>query len=1035
MRDFYQDVLPSAGNYALFLGKRKQHIWCEDLDELTRQTEAHAQTTDLYFAVASFETTSGRTADNALYSRAFYFDIDAGPEKYAKHGDKVYPTQADARRALVDWCKQTSLYPRHVVSSGAGLHVYFSLDADATPAEWKPVADGLKAMALSMGLRIDAAVTGDIARILRPVGTLHHSGKPVTGLMRTGKDYSLAFVADLVKDFVTAPRKRVSRINDDVLMAPVGPPKTLAKVQERCPAMAAAMAARGDVAEPYWRAMLGIIKHTVEGEKAAHLYSQGHPSYDEADTQAKFDRWAAGPSTCLTFEAENASACAGCKYKGTIKSPIVLGAMTPDLVAALPAPEPEPQSEAPAQADEPAPFASDEDEDKPVVLPWSKYLPENFRVVAKGNGHIMAYKHMVPILNEAGDKVEVQIETPFCAVPFWFESWAAGSSEADQAMAVFCAWDEHRKTVTRYTFPTRMAAKRDSMFAALASQNIQVYPETNHSKTAMSDFVKASLEMMRVAGQRQKILERFGTMYDQAGNVVVAQGAHLIDHTGKISEGVVHDALRGRGAAYRVPVPHKAAGQWGPEVWPDIQVKAQRHINYLREFYDTPNFSPYQLAIMLAWASPMLAFMQGSYRPGNNLPGIGLTVSLYSPRSGIGKTAAMHAAALAFGSPSDLCLQLDRNGSTANARQAIVVQSGTMPVFLDEMEDLPAAELASLVSSVGNGMPKSRMNKDLSLRGGTTFAVVNLMSTNKSHRELVAAARDESPAVQMRMLEIECSGVRPVTPQRASEETEARASLHDCAGAVGAMLHRRMASLGAESLNQLGMECAAKAREMLQGEQDGRFMWRALGAMLAVRRLLKYDGLSVFALDTLAAEFKKWHDAGYEFAADNLIPQDGPSIMAAFLSDIAGNTLITLTETQRHGGDETRTDIPLNDRIPNPILARAVLHGRYLYCRTVSLREWCGEKKLGFNSTIAKCRDSGVIALASNESARKFAFNIDLCKGTKLSTGVRDSVMKVWLDKLPAEVVQAPMNAENVVEIRKAELRREKDTQLAKEAT
>ena len=257
---FYRDVLPSVGHYVLFSGQRKQHTWCADLDELTRQTEAHAATPDLYFAVSSFATTSGRTADNALYSRAFYFDIDAGPEKFAKHGDKVYPTQGEALAAVTQWMRATGLKARQVVSSGAGLHIYFALDRDTPIAEWKPVADNLKSMAQAQGLRIDPAVTGDAARVLRPVGTLHHSGAEVFSMARSDKAYSLAHIADLVKDFAPAPkRQRASRLNDDVLMAPVGPPKTLAKVAEHCAAMAAAMTLRGNVAEPYWRAMLGGI--------------------------------------------------------------------------------------------------------------------------------------------------------------------------------------------------------------------------------------------------------------------------------------------------------------------------------------------------------------------------------------------------------------------------------------------------------------------------------------------------------------------------------------------------------------------------------------------------------------------------------------------------------------------------------------------------------------------------------------------------------------------------------------------------------
>ena len=1016
---FYPDILPSEGSYAIFLGATKQHIWCASIDELIRKTEEQGDDRSIYFAVSSFQEPTTRSASNALFSRAFYFDIDAGPEKFFKHGDKVYPTQKAALAALVAWCKTSGMVPTYVVSSGAGLHVYFCLDADTPIAEWKPVADALKRKALAEGLRIDAAVTGDAARILRPAGTLHPSGERVKVLRALPVRYSLSNMSALVAAHMERPvAKRERRLIDDVIGVPVGPPKSVVKIASRCAAMNEAMSSKGDVSEPYWRAMLGVIKFTVEGAEAAHTFSEGHDDYDHATTQDKYDRWTAGPSTCTTFEAENPQACATCAFKGKVKSPIMLGELTPPEVAKLP--QAEPAAEVAVEAQPFADDTSDDFEERAVRIPratapWEGYIPEKFKIVQVGKEFAMTWRHVVKQENEAGDMVNMEITTAFAAVPFWFESWAAGSNDNDQAMAIYCVYDIQRDRVDRYTLPTRNVAKRDSLFGCLAAQNIQVYPTSNHSKNAMEEFVKASLERIRAAGQRQKIAERFGTMYDAHGNVIVAQGAHMIASDGTIIEGVVHEKLRARGSAYCVPVPRDARGTWGPEVWAsDILPKAQRHIKYLDEFYSEDNFSPYQLAIMLAWASPMLAYMQGTFRPGMPLPGIGLTVSLYSPISGIGKTAAMHAAALAFGIPSAVCLQLDRNNSTDNARQALVLQSGTMPSFMDEMEDVDPKDLAGLISAVGNGSSKSRMTKELSVTGGVTTALVNIMSTNKSHRELVAADRVESAAVQMRMLEIECSAVAAVSSERALQETEARSRLHDCAGAVGAIIHYSMARAGADNLNRLGIECADKARAMLAGRQDGRFMWRALGAMLAVRRMLKGAGLQVFSGDNLVAEFKKWHDHGYEFASERLVPTGAGAQMAMFLSDMAGNTLITKGESHRSGGHDSLADVPLNDRTPDPVVARSVLDGRYVYVKSDALRDWCTKRRLGFNGLVAKCRAEGVIEPPNPDKPSTLTRKIDLFKGTKLAQGVRSQVFKVLVRELSADMVLGGKSGEIV---------------------
>ena len=337
LRDLYAAVLPAQGHYALFLANDKRHLWAASIDELATKTERLGNTQGIYFATASFKAPTNRTAANVLHRRSICFDIDAGPEKVAKHGDKVYATQVDAYRALIAWCGSTHAKPAYVLSSGAGLHVYFLLDRDLTPAEWKLLAEAMKARALADGLRIDASVTADAARILRPPGTLHPNGERVRILAATPAVYAPDALRALFP--VAAPRRERS-INDDVLDAPVGPPKSLTQVLKQCAAMAHVARLRGDVAEPYWRAMLGIVKFTVEGASAAHALSEGHPEYDPARTQAKLDRWTAGPTTCATFEVENPQACASCKHRGKVKSPIALGAVVgADPVAPPPAAE------------------------------------------------------------------------------------------------------------------------------------------------------------------------------------------------------------------------------------------------------------------------------------------------------------------------------------------------------------------------------------------------------------------------------------------------------------------------------------------------------------------------------------------------------------------------------------------------------------------------------------------------------------------------------------------------------------------------
>jgi hypothetical protein len=69
--------------------------------------------------------------------------------------------------------------------------------------------------------------------------------------------------------------------------------------------------------------MLGVVKHTVEGETLAHDWSKGYAGYNAKETQEKLERWSAGPTTCAHFRGTNGNRCAGCPQ--TVSSPIHLG--------------------------------------------------------------------------------------------------------------------------------------------------------------------------------------------------------------------------------------------------------------------------------------------------------------------------------------------------------------------------------------------------------------------------------------------------------------------------------------------------------------------------------------------------------------------------------------------------------------------------------------------------------------------------------------------------------------------------------------
>jgi hypothetical protein len=341
LREFYARVLPATGNYCLFRSGSKRHIWASSIDELVQLTEAQSDASDVYFAVAALYDQDSRTQVNVTSKHAFYLDLDAGEAKLAKHGpEKTYETQRHALEGVQGFIKSTGLVPTLIVSSGEGLHLYWELSEDVPGVLWTPVAKAFQKFGVAAGLKIDSSVTADSARVLRPVGTRHPNGKTVTVIMDTGRVYRLDEFAKAVGYMRTKPGlvevnddwadgahfdSGVADINDDLALHE-SQPKSMARILTECGAASYANSNQDRIEEPYWRAMIGLAKHTTEGREAAHDLSRRHPEYDAALTEEKFDRWATGPTTCERFEEFNPKACGQCKHKGKFKSPIVLGA-------------------------------------------------------------------------------------------------------------------------------------------------------------------------------------------------------------------------------------------------------------------------------------------------------------------------------------------------------------------------------------------------------------------------------------------------------------------------------------------------------------------------------------------------------------------------------------------------------------------------------------------------------------------------------------------------------------------------------------
>lgn len=306
--------------------------------------------------------TACRLKQNAAYLKAVWIDVDVKP-------DKGYATLAEAIKAIQEFITNAKLPPATaIVLSGGGVHVYWISDRPLTPAEWTPYAEGLRHLVALHGLKCDAGLTTDAARVLRVPGTFNYKILPKRGvklaaLAANDLDFGKVFnmptvVAPSVTAAVTGfdlskfgtPDPSLSFLDpaENDLSAGVHvyedtPLNPLAAIKG-CPHLKNAFKTGGvDCSQGAW--MLDVLASTFfqNGRAFAHKLSKGHSGYDPADTDKMFDRKTVdraerslGWPSCKAFENEGCQECLTCPLRGHIKSPLSIAprAVTPPSVPA-----------------------------------------------------------------------------------------------------------------------------------------------------------------------------------------------------------------------------------------------------------------------------------------------------------------------------------------------------------------------------------------------------------------------------------------------------------------------------------------------------------------------------------------------------------------------------------------------------------------------------------------------------------------------------------------------------------------------------
>lgn len=345
---------------------------------------------EIYFCLSTQSSTgklvhgnavAARMKQNVLKLKAIWLDVDV------KKDPKHYATRSEALDAIDKFCRAANLPPpTAIIFSGGGVHVYWISDRALTREEWRPYAEGLKAEAVRLGLKCDAGITTDEARVLRVPGTYNNKSTPArpvrVAYLGSNLDFgaSLGALARLVPvsssvvsaavtgnhialpfDMSAFAGKRQALAFEqaglnpqfDSLAAGIALrsdlPLQIDEVIKRCEHFQDAAATQGRAhSEPLWNLTVLASTWFDNAREVAHFLSKGHPGYSRGETDTKFDQKltyranGTGWPACKAFEDAGAK-CKTCPYYGKLKSPLNLAerVQVPSIVAQPAAPPPE----------------------------------------------------------------------------------------------------------------------------------------------------------------------------------------------------------------------------------------------------------------------------------------------------------------------------------------------------------------------------------------------------------------------------------------------------------------------------------------------------------------------------------------------------------------------------------------------------------------------------------------------------------------------------------------------------------------------
>jgi hypothetical protein len=721
--NFLKTILPAEGIYYLVVFKNgvkhPAHKAFNNLEALASAVSKFSANPDLtvYHACASYQqefvevqSADGtckkkfRVPENWGRAKAFWLDIDCGEAKAAANAG--YATKADAAKAVFKFARQIGWPRPMLVDSGYGVHAYWPLTKAIRPEAWRKVASALKVATQRFGLLADPTRTADFSSILRPSGTVNRKyGNEKLVVVKNAPILSdpadlVKALSEVVKQFKndTQPRfTSATAVNDDLTSHLGSYPhldSSAEKVAQHCHQVKLMAESKGDVSYEHWRGVIGIIKHCVEGVELAREWSSERAAtgHTQIDVDEKYGSWSAGPTTCEFFEKSNPSGCVGCAYKGKVKSPIVLGRVIPVT------------------------------EEKVVeAVSAETGEVENVTVPALPYGYEWRNDQMVRVIvNKDG----IPEPHPFCNNLF-YPTMRVRKEDGTFDIGIRMHLPDGR--VREFEIPYECMASTTDLLRSLAKYELL---QSNHKEAGqhMQAYLRDSMEELKRKVEEVNTLTTFGWKYDMQAFLIGDRLYH--------KDGTVRKVLLGGYAAAK------------KNVFPPPKGTVEGYARPLNFIYNRKGLEPLQYALCSGWGSILSPFCEDLYK--------GLMFSLYSARSGTGKSTVCYNSLYAFGDAEAMAMKSEDMG-TKNAVYATMGAFNNIPLLFDEITKISPDDLSAMAYYVSLGQERVRMT---SKGGSVGFASVAswrmspFVTSNKDLHALLTMSSANPEAESVRVVQI-----------------------------------------------------------------------------------------------------------------------------------------------------------------------------------------------------------------------------------------------------------------------------------------